>query len=74
MTREELEELLKDTFYTPRETADLLKCSRRYVYELMDQGDLSWFSVGTGKRIYKKSIIDYMLKERDPQSGGPSVE
>jgi excisionase family DNA binding protein len=57
-----------DTYYTPLEVAELLKCSRAYVYQLVARGRLQGINIGTtgqhraSIRITKTSVDQFVSK------------
>lgn len=50
--------------YTPQEVAGLLNVSRPTVYKLIEAGDLDMRTVGSHKRIYARSLHQYMQRQR----------
>jgi excisionase family DNA binding protein len=55
---------LSQELYNLSETAELLRCSRPYVYTLIRQGKLHAFRVGTSrKRLIPASSIEKLIDE-----------
>lgn len=47
-------------YYTVRETCEHLRCSRRYLYELLTRGELQSFTMGRARRVVAVSVDDYV--------------
>lgn len=68
-----LSRIASTALYTPQEVADILRCGKSNVYELITSGELAVIRVGAGKhgmRI-KASDIDAFLESR--RTGGPTA-
>lgn len=46
-------------YYTPNELADLWRCSRDIVYDLLTSGRLKGFKLGNSWRISDEARLDY---------------
>lgn len=67
-----LARIASTALYTPQEVADVLRCGKSNVYELMTSGELAAIRVGAGRhgmRI-KASDLDAFLESR--RTGGPT--
>jgi excisionase family DNA binding protein len=60
---------MDDSVLLPTEVAARLRCSRRQVYDLFNEGELLGFRVGTSIRIHLQSVKDYIDRHsnRPPQ-------
>ena len=45
---------------TPQEVAEQLRCSRRHIYDLFNEGELSGFKVGSHIKIFPASVDDFI--------------
>ncbi len=45
---------------TPQEVADQLRCSRRHIYDLFNEGELAGFKVGSHIKIFPASVDDFI--------------
>lgn len=46
--------------FTIDEACERLRCSRRYLYTLLERGELRSFTMGRGRRIPASSLDDYI--------------
>lgn len=54
------------TYYTPQELADLWRCHRELVYDLLRSGRLKGFKLGRDWRISEEARLAY---EKAPENG-----
>lgn len=50
----------EDTYLRPQEAAELMKCSRWTVYELVKQNKLTVAHIGNRIRIRKSVVLEFM--------------
>ena len=48
--------------YLPDEVAPRLRCSRRQIYDLYNEGELAGFRVGTHIKIFADSVDDFVAR------------
>lgn len=58
-----LNDISKETFFTPEELAEKLKLSIATVYKLLSQDKLPYFKVGKSYRIPARAFASYMMGE-----------
>jgi len=73
MTRKADREILDDTLWTPRETAEKLKTSQKTIYRLMERGELAYTMVGRQRRILESELAAYLHGGRRGPSIGPML-
>lgn len=55
---------MEDQVYTVEEVAEILKITRKGVYDLMRAGKLRYFSVGIRRRrVSRESLLEFMRNE-----------
>jgi len=48
--------------FTPQEVAEQLRCSRRQIYDLYNEGELQGFRVGSHIKIHPASVDDFIQR------------
>ena len=64
----------ENAIYTPAEVAELLRCGKTNIYDLINGGDIAVTRIGAGKKGFRlrgADIIDFLNARR---TGGPKPQ
>jgi len=51
--------------YTPLQAAQLIGCTREYLYRLLKEGKIESYRIGSRHRIPGQAIINFLLMKRE---------
>ncbi len=59
---------------TVRQVQNMLGCSRTFVYELIEEGEIPALQIGVGYKIPKLSVVQYLLTREKGSELNPDTD